>query len=126
MLRENLDTMRLFELADESRVPQLTSDSEVFAASHQGVAFASLGGSGDSRLIEVFLLTASDGNKTATFGFAAFQVSSTNITHRPRQTKAYSLLTIFVPTLVSLRGARPQPPGPKALFKILRYFISGR
>ena len=46
--------------------------------------------------------------------------------HRPRQTRAYSRLTTFGPTLVSLRGARPQPPGPKALFKILRYLISGR
>jgi hypothetical protein len=46
--------------------------------------------------------------------------------YRPRQTRAYSRLTIFGLTLVSLRGARPQPPGPKALFKILRYLISGR
>jgi hypothetical protein len=47
-------------------------------------------------------------------------------TYRPRQTRAYSRLTIFGPTFVSLRGAKPQPPGPKALFKILRYLISGR
>lgn len=49
-----------------------------------------------------------------------------SFTYRPRQTRAYSRLTIFGPTLVSPRGARPQPPGPKALFKILRYLISGR
>ena len=56
----------------------------------------------------------------------AFDLSKYRFTHRPRQTRAYSRLTIFGPTLVSLRGARPQPPGPKALFKILRYLISGR
>jgi len=46
--------------------------------------------------------------------------------HLPRHTSAYSRLTILGPTLVSVRGARPQPPGPKALLRILRYLISGR
>ncbi len=56
----------------------------------------------------------------------AFVISKYGFAYRPRQTRAYSRLTIFGPTLVSLRGARPQPPGPKALFNILRYLISGR
>jgi hypothetical protein len=47
-------------------------------------------------------------------------------TSLPKHTSAYSRLTIFGLTKVSLRGARPQAPGPKALFKILRYFISGK
>ena len=44
----------------------------------------------------------------------------------PRHTNAYSRLTILGPTFVSPRGARPHPPGPNALFKTLRYLISGR
>ena len=44
----------------------------------------------------------------------------------PRHTSAYSLLTTFGPTFVSLRGARPHPPGPKALLRMRRYLISGR
>lgn len=48
------------------------------------------------------------------------------ITNLPRHTRAYSLLTILGPTLVSLRGANPHPPGPKALLRIRRYLISGR
>ena len=47
-------------------------------------------------------------------------------THLPRQTNAYSLLTLRAPTDVSLRGANPHPPGPNALFSTRRYLISGR
>ena len=47
-------------------------------------------------------------------------------TKRPRQTRIHSRETILGPTLVSPRGARPHPPGPKALFRIRRYLISGR
>lgn len=47
-------------------------------------------------------------------------------THCPPATRAYSLVTSLPVTMVSLRGTRPQPPGPKALFKILLYLISGR
>ena len=47
-------------------------------------------------------------------------------THRPWQTSAYSRLTIFGPTLVSLLGASPHPPGPNALLRIRLYLISGR
>jgi hypothetical protein len=41
-------------------------------------------------------------------------------------TSAYSLVTVFGVTMLSLRGTRPQPPGPNALLRIRRYLISGR
>ena len=47
-------------------------------------------------------------------------------TSRPWQTRAYSRVTYFSVTMVSLRGAKPQAPGPKALLRIRRYLISGR
>lgn len=49
-----------------------------------------------------------------------------NNTHRPLQTKAYSLVTVFGVTILSLLGTNPQPPGPNARFKIRRYLISGK
>lgn len=46
--------------------------------------------------------------------------------YRPPQTRPYSLVTSLPVTMVSPRGARPQPPGPKALFNMRRYLISGK
>ena len=46
--------------------------------------------------------------------------------YRPKATSAYSLVTAFAVTIVSPLGAMPHPPGPNALFNILRYLISGR
>lgn len=48
------------------------------------------------------------------------------VTYRPPQTRPYSLVTSLPVTIVSPLGARPQPPGPKALFNMRRYLISGR
>lgn len=47
-------------------------------------------------------------------------------TYLPCATSAYSLVTALDVTMLSPLGASPQPPGPKALFKILLYLISGR
>ena len=47
-------------------------------------------------------------------------------TYRPCTTNPYSLVTNFPVTMLSPLGARPQPPGPNALFKIRLYLISGR
>lgn len=48
------------------------------------------------------------------------------LAHLPPATRAYSRVTSFWVTMVSPRGARPHPPGLKALLSILRYLISGR
>lgn len=47
-------------------------------------------------------------------------------TDLPSATSAYSLVTALDVTVVSPLGANPHPPGPNALFSILRYLISGR
>lgn len=47
-------------------------------------------------------------------------------TYRPCTISPYSLVTVFGVTMVSPLGAKPQAPGPKALFNILLYLISGR
>lgn len=47
-------------------------------------------------------------------------------TYRPKHTSAYSRVTRRSVTMVSPRGARPHPPGPKARLRMRRYLISGR
>lgn len=48
------------------------------------------------------------------------------IAYLPCASKAYSRVTAFSVTMVSPLGAKPQPPGPNALFSIRLYLISGR
>lgn len=50
----------LQELADESGIPELTGNTQVFAASHQRIRFAALSGSGDAIWIKVLLFTTGD------------------------------------------------------------------
>lgn len=130
--------MLCLELADEARVPELACYAEVLAAPHERIALACLGRGGDAVRVEVFLFTARDGDEAVVAGDLVFGDITQNrrkgdgahrmegVTHRPWQTRAYSRLTILGPTLVSLRGARPHAPGPKALLRTRRYLISGR
>ena len=47
-------------------------------------------------------------------------------TYRPCTISPYSLVTNLPVTILSPLGARPQPPGPNALFNIRLYLISGK
>ena len=136
-----------FELADESRIPEggyvtitrarpnvpdlpeFTSDTEILTAPHQRIALAGFSGGWDSRGVEVLLFTPCDRYQPRNCPPNLQHVTNR---HRcfgpylPRHTSAYSLLTTLGPTFVSLRGASPHPPGPKALLRMRRYLISGR
>ena len=109
-------------------LPKFASNSQVFAASHQRVTFAGLGSVGDSRRFEKVGLPSSYTNHSmdprVIVGFFYHIIKKT--ADLPRHTNAYSRLTVLGPTFVSLRAARPHPPGPNAVFKIRRYLISGR
>lgn len=59
--------------------------------------------------------------------FQSFVVSNDlKTTHLPSATRAYSLVTMALPTTESALGIMPQPMGPKASFSLRRYLISGR
>ena len=114
---------------DIRALPEFTSDPEVLAASHQRITLAGFGGGWDSRRVKIFLFAPCNPYQPGDYppklqhvvnrlgGFSGYL---------PRHTSAYSLLTILGPTFVSLRGARPHPPGPNALLRMRRYLISGR
>ena len=111
--------------ADE---PEFTCDAKVLAAPHQRITLAGFGCGWDPRGIEVLLFAPCNPHQPK----INRKKSSKPETDRgargylPRHTRAYSLLTILGPTFVSLRGARPHPPGPNALLRMRRYLISGR
>lgn len=65
MLDPNLLRVLRYELPDKSRVPQFTSDAEVFAAAHQRVGFAAFGRGGDGLGREVVHLAARDGHESS-------------------------------------------------------------
>ena len=60
MLCKHLYAMLGFEFTNESRVPQLAGDAQVFATPHQRIAFARLGSRGNARRIEVLLFSSRD------------------------------------------------------------------
>ena len=60
------------KLADEARVPELRSDTQVFTASHQGVGFAAFGCGGDAVRVEVLLLAAGYGDEAVTHVLVIF------------------------------------------------------
>jgi len=140
VFNKRLHTVRSFEFAYEPRIPttsyqttgfgkprhtpELASNSKVFTASHKSVAFACLRCSSNPRRVKIFLFSACNSHQSTRM--LQTSLDRNCIAHLPRHTSAYSRLTILAETLVSLRGARPQPPGPNARFKIRRYLISGR
>lgn len=64
MFDESFTSMLGLELPDESWVPQLTGNPQVFAAPHHCVGFATFGRSRDAIFIEVVLFSASDRYKS--------------------------------------------------------------
>ncbi len=65
LLRRDMFHYRLLsalrnKTADETRVPQLACDAQVFATAHQRVRLAAFGGRRDAIGIKVLLLAASD------------------------------------------------------------------
>jgi hypothetical protein len=135
MLHKYFTRILRLVLPDPARIPEFTCDTEVLAASHQRIGSTSLGSCGNTIGGEVILLTTSDGDKSEKTKLLAFgskgksgldTVNKNVLSYRPLQTSAYSLVTVFGVTILSLRGTRPHPPGPNALLRIRRYLISGR
>lgn len=109
----------------QANTPEFTCNAEVLATPHQRIALAGFGRSWNSRGVEVLLLAPCDRYQPRNY-LSISQGRLDRSGHLPRHTSAYSLLTTFGPTFVSLRGASPHPPGPKALLRMRRYLISGR
>lgn len=65
MLDPGLDTLGLLESANKGRVPELAGDTQIFAAPHQRVTLARLGGSRESARIKVLLLATSDRHESS-------------------------------------------------------------
>ena len=64
VLHPRLPRVLLDEFPDEAWVPELAGHAEVFAAAHQRVGFAALGGGGDAFGGEVVLFAAGDGDES--------------------------------------------------------------
>lgn len=131
VLDPDLVAVRLLEVADEARVPQLRRDAQVLAAPQQRVRLAPLARRRDRLLGKVLALAARLGDESGTSHMSVKDTRKVGWgygleTYRPCTTSAYSRVTTFSPTTSSPRGARPQPPGPKAMFRMRRYLISGR
>ena len=129
MLHHTLPPHLRDEALNKPRIPEFARDAEVFAAAHQGVGFAALGRGWDAAGVEVLLFAAGYGDEARrqwVLVGGRLEGWFFGCTYRPPQTRPYSRVTILPVTIVSPRGARPQPPGPKARFKILLYLISGR
>lgn len=141
VLDPDLAGVLLLELADEARVPQLRGDAQVLAAPQQGVGLAALAGRryrlfGEvlafaARLcdVSVLRLCGQPSGKpagTSHVGNPRGMGEQGKTAYRPWTMRAYSLDTTFSLTVTSPLGARPQPPGPKAWFRMRRYLISGR
>jgi hypothetical protein len=117
------------EFADESRIPQLACNSQIFAAAHQCVGFAAFCSGSNALRGEVVLFTPRDGHQPTRNVSVMVQMEprgKQNQTDRPCASRAYSRVTAFAVTVLSPRGASPQPPGPNAWFSIRLYLISGR
>jgi hypothetical protein len=130
VLDPDLLAVRLLEVADEARVPQLRRDAQVLAAPQQRVRLAPLARRRDRLFGKVLALAARLGNESV-FCLLVLVLylnggEKERKTNRPCTTSAYSRVTTFSPTTSSPRGASPHPPGPKALFRMRRYLISGR
>lgn len=63
MFDENLPGMLSLEFADPARVPELTGDTEILAATHESIGSTPLCSRGNTIRREVILFTASNGNK---------------------------------------------------------------
>jgi len=64
MFDHHLTHVSLHEPANESRIPKLRSDSQIFAAAHERVRFAALGRGGNAVGIEVLLFAAGEGDES--------------------------------------------------------------
>lgn len=127
VLHHHLAHVSLHEATDESGIPELGGNSQVFAAAHERVGLAALGRGGDTVGVEVLLFTTGEGDEAGVNRLACGScVDIMNSAYRPPQTRPYSLVTSLPVTIVSPLGARPQPPGPKALFNMRLYLISGK
>ena len=60
VLHHHLAHVSLHEATDESGIPELGGDSQVFAAAHERVGLAALGRGGDAVGVEVLLFAAGE------------------------------------------------------------------
>ena len=127
VLHHHLAHVSLHEATDESGIPELGGNSQIFAAAHERVGLAALGRGGDAVGVEVLLFAAGERDEAGLNSLARGScVDIIECAYRPPQTRPYSLVTSLPVTMVSPLGARPHPPGPKALFNMRLYLISGK
>src|SRR5437588_7926713 len=98
MLNKLLLAVLFLEVLDEARVPELTDDSEILASAHQGIRFATFSCSGNTAWVKVVLFATSNRNEAKVW-LALKHKSGSTTTHRPLQTRAYSLVTVFSVTM---------------------------
>lgn len=65
VLDPDFPAVLLFEISNESRIPELGSDAEVLAAPHQGVGLATLPSSGDGFFGKVLTFSSGLGDESA-------------------------------------------------------------
>jgi hypothetical protein len=63
VLDHHLAHVSLHEPANESRIPELRSNSQIFTAAHERVRLAALGRGGDAVRVEVLLFAAGEGDE---------------------------------------------------------------
>jgi hypothetical protein len=63
VLHHHLAHVSLHEATDESGIPELRGDSQIFAAAHERVGLAALGRGGNAVGIEVLLFAAGEGDE---------------------------------------------------------------
>jgi hypothetical protein len=127
MLNPDLLNAFLDEVQNKPWVPEFAGDAKVLATPHESIGLAAFGSCGNALGGEVILLATGDGDEPGhDESVSDFDAVRSFNTYLPCATKAYSRVTVLAVTMVSPRGARPQAPGPNALFKIRRYLISGK
>jgi hypothetical protein len=129
MLAPYFCAMLLLEILNVTRVPARWADSAGIVESSVAEAKAHQSSLATPRSLQ-HLMSAFDLHPSVAVGTpdgSKYSCSPLAMeTSLPKQTRPYSLDTILLPTFVSPLGASPHPPGPNALFSILRYLISGR
>lgn len=146
MLHKRLTSVLRLVLANPAGIPELARNTQVLAAADEGVGATAFRSGGNALRGEIILFAAGDRNQSITSQsyqpLASYFPHMIDLsapasrqqtrkpgedekTYRPLQTSAYSLVTTFGVTILSLLGTSPHPPGPNARFRIRRYLISG-
>ena len=78
--------MSLHEATDESGIPELRGNSQVFAAAHERVGLTAFGGGGDAVGVEVLLFATGEGDEAGESQLASEQIVDVNRVSLPSAT----------------------------------------